>query len=137
MPQTELSSSSESTSSDDVISPSTARRLASYGITFISSADQIILKRDSTVVAKIAKTGGRFLGPGISLLDAQAAEGLLRAQTRININRYYEDTGDLSGMVTMQQMLSQNDHVGVVIFLAAHGRGYRSYSELLNETRGR
>lgn len=117
----------------EIISPATAKRLAAYGITFINSANEIILKRDATVVAKLSKTSARLLGPAIAMLDAQAAEGLLRLQTRSNIDRYYQKTNDLAGRLKMQQMLSRDDHPGVVIFLLARGHRYKNIGELLSE----
>ncbi len=127
------SSAPETLETHEIISPATAKRLAGYGITFINAANEIILKREATVIAKISKTSARFLGPAIATLDSKAAEGLLRLQTRSNIDRYYDKTGDLIGKLKMQQMLSSGNHIGVVVFLLSEGHQYKNVHELLNE----
>ena len=110
----DVSTAQESSETHEIISPSTAKRLANYGITFINSANEIILKRDATVITKISKTSARFLGPAIAVLDAKSAEGLLALQTRSNIDRYYSKSHDLTGKLKMQQMLSRGGFVSSV-----------------------
>lgn len=88
--------------------------------------------RDATVITKISKTSARLLGPAIGLLDAKGAEGLLRVQTRANIDRYYLTTRDLMGKVKMHQMAARGDHIGVVLYLLSQGYQYRNMKELLD-----
>lgn len=71
--------------------------LDSGGITFINSADEIILKRGATVITKISKTSAVLLGPAIGLLDAKSAEGALVTKTWVNIDRYYDRSSALKG----------------------------------------
>lgn len=77
--------------------------------------------RDATVITKISKTSARLLGPAIGLLDAKGAEGLLRVQTRANIDRYYLTTRDLMGKVKMHQMAARGDHIGGGTLFAVSG----------------
>lgn len=107
--------------------------LDSGGITFINSADEIILKRGATVITKISKTSAVLLGPAIGLLDAKSAEGALVKKTRVNIDRYYDRSSALKGKIEMRQMLNSGDHIGVVLFLLSKGYQYKSFDELVNE----
>ncbi|MFC4257598.1 hypothetical protein ACFOZ5_00980 [Marinobacter lacisalsi] len=128
-----VSTARKNSETEEVISPSTAKNLANYGITFINSADEIILKRGATVITKISKSSAGLLGPAIALLDSKSAEGALVAQTRFNIERYYAKSQDLNGQIKMRQMLSRGDHIGIVLYLLSHGYQYKSLDELLNE----
>ena len=114
-----------------MVSPGTARTLAKYGITVINSANETILRRGATVVAKISKTGARFLGPAISFLDEAAANGLLRMQSRVNVDRFYEDTGNLDVQIQLLRHLSADEHIMIVIILSAHDYPYRNIKQLL------
>lgn len=48
-------------------------------------------------------------------------EGLLRVQTRANIDRYYLTTRDLMGKVKMHQMAARGDHIGGGTLFAVSG----------------
>lgn len=117
---------------EQLISAGAARALTEQGITFISSTNKIILVHEATVIAELSKTGSRFLGPAISLLDTSSAQGMLRIQTRANIDRHYEETGDIVTTNQMRQLLSQDDHLGVALKLLEKERPYQNMHQLMN-----
>lgn len=125
-----MPSDAETLSQNDHISPGTARSLANHGITAINSADKIILKRNGSVIANVAKTSSSLLGPAISVLDAGAARGLLRIQTRANIDRFAAKTNNPTATAKLQHLLSKGDHAGVALKLLEHGFRYKNLNDL-------
>lgn len=123
----------DSSSQNSYLSPSTSRSLAKYGITAINSADKIILKRNGSIVASIAKSSSSLLGPAISFLDAGVAQGVLRIQTKANIDRFYDKTGDIATTAKLRQRLSRGDHTGVVLKLLENGYRYKNLNDLTNQ----
>ena len=99
---------------------------AEHGISLGIQQDGYFLIRENRngrpmIRASISKASGALIGPLITMLDANAASGLLTLTLRLNI-RECAVYSSPAWRDKANTMLSQGDHVGVLIMLASNAK---------------
>jgi len=112
---------------------------AEHGISLGVQQDGYFLIRENRygrpmIKATLSKTSGALLGPMIAMLDAKAASGFAIITLKVNVMECSKVTGDFSWAAKVQNMMSQKDHVGVLISLAAQKEC--DFSNLYNRIKG-
>ncbi|MBN4081890.1 hypothetical protein JYT10_00080 [Beggiatoa alba] len=112
---------------DPVIDDATAKSLAQKGVTVVQNAGKIILQVDATgALINLSRQAGKLLGSGIGVLDASAAEGLVKGNAALNIRDFLGNGGGAEVAATMQNDLSRGDFTRLVIRFAENEAPFRS-----------
>jgi len=117
-----------------IIDDGTARSLAQKGITVIQNVGRVVLRVNATgALVNLSRQGGRLLGPGISVLDAGAAEGLILNIARLNIDEFFNETGNIEVTVQLRNDLSRRDLTRLVIRLAENNFEFKSLGSRIGD----
>ena len=116
------------------IDEATARKWAKDGIKAVKLTKNIVeVTGAGSFKAFLTKTAGNILTLGLGFLDTSIASNTANLQTRLNIDKFFSETGDIDARVELQNLLSNGRYTEVVIKLSEYGYQYQNLLDMAGE----
>ena len=79
----------------------------------------------------MTKTAGNILTLGLGFLDTAIAKSILDVQTQANIERFFQETGDVLVKIELENLQADGRYTEIVLKMAEYGYQYKNIPDLL------